>query len=53
VNGGASVPAAFRGQPGIFLTPAEWKEKGYILNDDVRARNLPGWREWFTANIVK
>jgi len=53
VNGGATVPAAFQGQPGIFLTPAEWKEKGYILNDEVRARNLPGWREWFTANIVK
>jgi putative spermidine/putrescine transport system substrate-binding protein len=53
VNGGATVPAAFHGQPGIFLTPAEWKEKGYILNDEVRARNLPGWREWFTANIVK
>jgi putative spermidine/putrescine transport system substrate-binding protein len=53
VNGGATVPAAFRGQPGIFLTPAEWKEKGYILNDEVRARNLPAWREWFTANIVK
>ncbi len=53
VNGGATVPAAFQGQPGIFLTPAEWKEKGYILNDEVRAKNLPGWREWFTANIVK
>lgn len=53
VNGGATVPQAFHGQPGIFLTPAEWKERGYILNDDVRAKNLPGWREWFTANIVK
>ena len=53
VNGGATVPAAFHGQPGIFLTPAEWKERGYILNDDVRAKNLPAWREWFTANIVK
>ena len=53
VNGGATVPSAFHGQPGIFLTPAEWKERGYILNDDVRAKNLPTWREWFTANIVK
>jgi putative spermidine/putrescine transport system substrate-binding protein len=53
VNGAAAVPAAFHGQPGIFLTPAEWKERGYILNDDVRAKNLPAWREWFTANIVK
>lgn len=52
-NGGATVPAAFRGQPGIFLTPAEWKERGYILNDEVRAKNLPAWREWFTASIVK
>jgi putative spermidine/putrescine transport system substrate-binding protein len=53
VNGGATVPAAFHGQPGIFLTPAEWKERAYIVNDEVRAKNLPAWREWFTANIVK
>jgi len=53
VNGGATVPAAFHGQPGIFLTPSEWKERAYIVNDEVRARNLPAWREWFTANIVK
>lgn len=53
VNGGATVPAAFRGRPGIFLTPAEWKERGYILNDETRAKTLPAWREWFTANIVK
>jgi putative spermidine/putrescine transport system substrate-binding protein len=53
VNGGATVPAKFRGQPGIFLTPAEWKEHGYIIDDEVRAKMLPAWREWFTANIVK
>jgi len=53
VNGGASVPAAFHGQPGIFLTPAEWKANAYIMNDEVRAKNLPAWREWLTANIVK
>lgn len=53
VNGGATVPAAFHGQPGIFLTPAEWKAGAYIMNDEVRAKNLPAWREWFTANIVK
>jgi putative spermidine/putrescine transport system substrate-binding protein len=53
VNGGASVPAKLRGQPGIFLTPAEWKERGYIMNDEARARTLPAWREWFTANIVR
>jgi putative spermidine/putrescine transport system substrate-binding protein len=53
VNGGASVPPKLRGQPGIFLTPAEWKARGYIMDDEVRARTLPAWREWFTANIVK
>lgn len=53
VNGGASVPAKLRGQPGIFLTPAEWKARGYIMDDEARARTLPAWREWFTANIVK
>src|SRR6266540_3793545 len=53
VNTGASVPPGLAGQPGIFVTPAQWKERGYIMNDEVRAKNLPGWREWFTANIVK
>jgi putative spermidine/putrescine transport system substrate-binding protein len=53
VNPGASVPPSLAGQPGIFVTPAQWKERGYIMNDEVRAKNLPAWREWFTANIVK
>jgi putative spermidine/putrescine transport system substrate-binding protein len=53
VNLGTAVPAALKGQPGIFLTPAEWKERGYIMNDEARGKNLPAWREWFTANIVK
>ena len=53
VNAGAAVPANLKGQPGIFLSPAEWKDRGYIMNDEARAKNLPGWREWFTANIVK
>ena len=50
---GTPVPANLAGQPGIFISPAQWKEKGYIINDEVRAKNLPGWREWFTSNIVK
>ena len=41
------------GQPGIFLTPGGVEERAYIVNDEVRAKNLPAWREWFTANIVK
>src|SRR5678815_5535249 len=53
VNPGAAVPANLKGQPGIFVTAAEWKDRGYIMNDEARAKNLPGWREWFTANIVK
>jgi putative spermidine/putrescine transport system substrate-binding protein len=53
VHPGAAVPARLRGQPGIFASPAEWKERGYIMNDEVRARTLPAWREWFTANIVR
>jgi len=53
VNLGATVPANLKGQPGIFSSPAEWKERGYIMNDEARAKNLPAWREWFTANIVK
>jgi putative spermidine/putrescine transport system substrate-binding protein len=48
----ATVPAALRGQPGVFTTPAEWKERGYIMNDEVRATTLAAWKEWFNANIV-
>jgi len=50
---GTPVPANLQGQPGIFVSPAQWKEKAYIINDEVRAKNLPAWREWFTSNIVK
>src|SRR6266850_1513682 len=48
----ATVPAALRGQPGVFTTPAEWKERGYIMNDEVRATTLAAWKEWFNATIV-
>ena len=48
----ATVPAALRGQPGVFSSPQEWKERAYIMNDEVRARMLPAWKEWFNANIV-
>jgi putative spermidine/putrescine transport system substrate-binding protein len=48
----ATVPAALRGQPGVFVSPQEWKERAYIMNDDVRAKTLPAWKEWFNANIV-
>ena len=52
VNVGAAVPAKLKGQPGIFTTPAEWKERGYIMNDEVRATTLAAWKEWFNATIV-
>ena len=52
LNAQAVVPAKLRGQPGIFTTPQEWKEKAYIMDDEVRARTLPAWKEWFNANIV-
>jgi putative spermidine/putrescine transport system substrate-binding protein len=48
----ATVPAKLRGQPGVFTTPAEWKERGYIMNDEARAKTLAAWKEWFNANIV-
>jgi putative spermidine/putrescine transport system substrate-binding protein len=48
----AAVPAALKGMPGIFSTPQEWKERAYIMNDEVRATTLPAWKEWFNANIV-
>jgi hypothetical protein len=28
------------------------KERGYIMNDEVRAKTLAAWKEWFNANIV-
>jgi putative spermidine/putrescine transport system substrate-binding protein len=48
----AAVPAALKGQPGVFTTPAEWKERGYIMDDEARAKTLAAWKEWFNANIV-
>jgi putative spermidine/putrescine transport system substrate-binding protein len=48
----AAVPAKLRGQPGIFSTVAEWKERGYIMDDETRAKTLPAWKEWFNATIV-
>lgn len=48
----AMVPEKLRGQPGVFTSPQEWKEKAYIMDDEARAKNLPAWKEWFNANIV-
>jgi putative spermidine/putrescine transport system substrate-binding protein len=48
----AVVPAKLRGQPGIFTSPQEWKERAYIMDDEARAKTLPAWKEWFNANIV-
>ena len=48
----AAVPEKLRGQPGVFTTPAEWKDRGYIMNDDARAKTLAAWKEWFNASIV-
>ena len=48
----AAVPAKLRGQPGVFTSPAEWKERGYIMDDEARAKTLAAWKEWFNANIV-
>jgi putative spermidine/putrescine transport system substrate-binding protein len=52
VHGRAVVPENLRGQPGIFTSPQEWKEKAYIMDDEARAKTLPAWKEWFNANIV-
>jgi putative spermidine/putrescine transport system substrate-binding protein len=52
VNLKAAVPETLRGQPGVFTTTAEWKERGYIMNDEARAKTLAAWKEWFNANIV-
>jgi putative spermidine/putrescine transport system substrate-binding protein len=51
-NLGAAVPANLRGQPGVFGSPQEWKERAYIMNDEARAKTLAAWKEWFNANIV-
>jgi hypothetical protein len=46
------VPDKLKGQPGIFANAQEWKERGYIMNDEARAKTLAAWKEWFNANIV-
>jgi putative spermidine/putrescine transport system substrate-binding protein len=48
----AAVPDKLRGQPGVFTSPAEWRERGYLMNDEARAKTLPAWKEWFNASIV-
>ncbi len=48
----ATVPTKLKGQPGIFSTVAEWRERGYIMDDETRAKTLAAWKEWFNANIV-
>jgi putative spermidine/putrescine transport system substrate-binding protein len=48
----ASVPEKLRGQPGVFTSPAEWRERGYIMDDEARAKTLAAWKEWFNAHIV-
>ena len=51
-NPKAAIPASLNGMPGIFSSPQEWKERAYIMNDEVRAKTLPAWKEWFNANVV-
>ena len=46
------MPESLRGQPGVFSSPQEWRERAYIMNDEVRAKNLAPWKEWFNANVV-
>lgn len=48
----ATVPPKLKGRPGVFSTVAEWRERGYIMDDETRAKTLPAWKEWFNANIV-
>ncbi len=52
VHARAVVSEKLRGQPGLFTSPQEWKARGYIMDDEVRAKTLPAWKEWFNANIV-
>lgn len=52
VNSHVAVPAALKGQPGIFSDAKEWGSRGYIMDDEQRARSLNPWKEWFTANII-
>ncbi|HLI11905.1 MAG TPA: ABC transporter substrate-binding protein [Alphaproteobacteria bacterium] len=38
--------------PGIFTSPEQWKTEAIVVDDEVRAKDLPEWKSWFTENMM-
>jgi putative spermidine/putrescine transport system substrate-binding protein len=39
--------------PGVFTTPEQWRTQAIVVDDAVRARLLPEWKDWFTENMTR
>jgi putative spermidine/putrescine transport system substrate-binding protein len=37
--------------PGVFTSPAQWKQQ-IVIDPKLRAERLPEWRKWFSENIM-
>ncbi len=48
----ATVPSDLKDVPGFFATADQWKTDAVLIDDEVRAKNLNDWKDWFNKNIV-
>jgi putative spermidine/putrescine transport system substrate-binding protein len=52
MNEKAKVDPALAKLPGVFTTPEQWKKQAIVIDDAVRAKLLPEWKQWFTENMM-
>jgi putative spermidine/putrescine transport system substrate-binding protein len=38
--------------PGVFTTPEQWQTQAIVVDDALRAKLLPVWKDWFTENMM-
>jgi putative spermidine/putrescine transport system substrate-binding protein len=47
----AKLDADLAKLPGVFTSPAQWKQQ-IVIDPKLRAEKLPEWRKWFSENIM-
>ena len=47
----AKLNPALAKLPGVFTSPAQWKQQ-IVIDPKLRAEKLPEWRKWFSENIM-
>ena len=52
MNMHAKLDPALAKLPGVFTTPEQWKTQAIVIDDAVRAKLLPVWKDWFTENMM-